>query len=278
VKANTLVTGLYFAAAAVLLAPALAKGTTNQLKMELKDRKRVQFSATAEASSTLHKTEQDGRDAFSRIILAPGYLLTEDYRVSASGQIIQHFNEEQKTEYSNTRVNLTRSPLQLTQDTALILVAGGRLPTNSEDRDNNTYRGAVLVDPRVITDWNIKGFNFSTTYELLLTKNFHKYDRNNLSQANTEYSALHYFGLDIPLVSKLVLTLDGDYTYARSYQDTAKTVYSVGQSITYQMPKWSVTVGHTNSANMLEANGRDTHVSAFDKHTSAVYGNVRVIY
>lgn len=277
-KTNTIVKSLYVAAVAVLLSPGLAKGTTNELKMELKSVQRLRLTTTMQASSTLQKTEQDGRDAFGRIILSPSYLISKDYRVSASGQMIQYNNEERKTEFGNTRLNLTRSPLQLTNDSQLVLVAGGRLPTNSEDRDNNTYRGALLVDPMLLSEWNIGGVRFSTTYQLTLTKNFHKYDRNNESKANTEYSAIHYFGIDTEIFKNVVLTVDGDYTYARSYQDTVKTLYSLGQALTYQQPKWSVSVGHTNSANMLAANGRDTNVSVFDKHTSAVYGMLRVIY
>jgi hypothetical protein len=261
-----------------VLAPAVAGATTNQLKMELKDRKRVQVSASIEAFSTLQKTEQDGREAFSRLILVPGYLISDDYRLSASGQLLQQFNQEQKTQYGNTRINLTRAPIQITPDTALVMVAGGRLPTNSDDRANNTYRGAVLIDPRGISEFNIRGFRMAATYGALAEKNFHKYDRNNVGAANMEYSVRPYLSLDFPLTGKLVLSLGGDYTYARSYQDTVATQYSLDQSLTYQMPKWSVTVGHSNAANMLAANGRDSNIAIFDGHTSAVYGGVRVIY
>ncbi len=266
------------AAAAVLLLPALAKGTTNELKMELKSVKRLRVTTTMEAASTLQKTEQDGRDAYGRIILAPSYLIGKDYRVGASGSIKQNLNEEEKTQYANTRLNVSRKPLQLTQDTSVVLVAGGRLPTNPDDHRDNTFNGSVLVDPSLITEWNILGQRFTTSYQLTLSKNFHTYDRNNKSEANMSYTAISYFGIETYILDNVVLTLDGDYTYGRSYQDTPKTAYSLGQSITYEQPKWSVTIGHTNAASALQANGRDYNISAFDKHTSAIFTALRVVY
>ena len=275
---NRLLKTIRLAAAAALLLPGLAKGTTNELKMELKSVKRLRVTTTMEASSTLQKTEQDGRDAYGRIVLAPSYLIGKDYRAGASGSIKQNLNEEEKTVYGNTRVNISRKPLQLTQDTSIVLVAGGRLPTNPDDHRDNTFNGSVLVDPSLITEWNILGKRFTTTYELTLSKNFHTYDRNNKSEANMSYTAISYFGIETYILDNVVLTLDGDYTYGRSYQDTPKTAYSIGQSVTYEQPKWSLTVGHTNSANALQANGRDHNISTFDKHTSAIYSLLRIVY
>src|SRR5262245_16464414 len=111
---------LYLAAIAALLASAPAKGATNELKMALKNRQRLQISTTFETSSTLQKTEQDGRDAYGRIILAPSYALTKDYRVGAAGQLTQNYNQERKTIYGNTKVTVRRRKIDLTDDTDLI--------------------------------------------------------------------------------------------------------------------------------------------------------------
>ena len=275
---NTLGKAIRMATAAVLLLPALANGTTNELKMELKSAKRLRVATTMQVSSTLQKTEQDGREAFGRILLAPSYLLSDDYRIGATGSLIQNFNEEQKTTYGNTRVSLSRKPLQLTQDSSLILIAGGRLPTNPDDRRDNTFNGSVLIDPNLITEWNIFGQRFTTTLELILSKNFHTYDRNNSSAANMSYTAINYFGVETHISDRVLLTVDGDYTYGRSYQDTPMTTFSLGQSLTYEQTDWSLTLGHTNSAQALKANGSDYNISAFDKHTSAVFSSLRFVY
>lgn len=277
-KALRLSNRLKIAAAAVLLVPALAKGTTNELKMELKAVKRLRISTTLLASSTLQKSEQDGRDSFGRILLAPSYSLSEDYRIGASGSLTQRNDQEQKSQIGNTKVTLTRQPIALTNDTQLILIAGGRLPTNPEMRRDDTYNGAVLIDPILMSDWRILGRNFTTTYQLTAAKNFHKYDRNNVGSANISYSFVHYVSVDTEIFRNVIFTLEGDYTYARSYQNTPRSLYSLGQVLTYQRPKWSAAIGHTNSADMFKYDGRESNVALFDKHTSAIYGLVNFVY
>ncbi len=275
---NRLSKTIRLAAAAVLLLPGLAKGTTNELKMELQSVQRLRIATTFQAASTMHKTEQDGRDSFGRIILAPSYLISNDYRIGATGSLIQNLNEEQKTVFGNTKLSVSRKALQLTQDTSLVLSGGGRLPTNPDDHRDNTFNGSLLIEPYLITEWNILGQGITTTYQLIAAKNFHTYDRNNVSAPNMSYTVVQYFSIDTYIMKNLALTLDGDYTYSRSYQDTPKTLYSIGQALTYEQPKWSVSVGHTNAADVFRANGRDRNVSVFDQNTSSIYGQVRVVY
>jgi len=246
--------------------------------MELKSVKRFRLTTTLQAASSLHRTEQDGRDAYGRIILAPSYLLTDQIRGTVTGSLIQNNNEEEKTVFGNTKLTLSRKPLQLGTDTSLVLIGGGRLPTNPDDRRDNTYQGALLIEPYVMHEMKIFGQPVTGTYQLQATKNFHKYDRNNVSAANMSYSFLNYVSLDTYIMKNVVLTLEGDYTYARSYQDTPKTLFSLGQVLTYEQPQWSVSVGHTNSANAFKPNGRDSNVTAFDQNTSSVYGTLRLVY
>lgn len=255
-----------------------ALATTNELTADLKSIKRLRVTATLQAISTLHKTEQDGRETSTRITLAPSLALNDLYRVTAAAALIQDGGQERKTLMSNTKLSLVRTPLSLTSDTALLVSAGGRLPTNSEDREDNTFQGALVLEPTVLTEWNVFGHGFTTIYGLYSQKNFHKYNRGNLEQANLSYQLDHYFGLETYLVKHLVLTLDGDYIFGQTYQGTKSTKFALGQSLTYEQPKWSATLGHTNGGDVLLYGGTDRNVKIFDKNTSAVFAQLLVRY
>ncbi len=264
--------------AALVVVSQSALGTTNQLTTELTSPKKLRVTALLQAITTLHKTEQDGRSSSGRIVLAPSYQLSPDYRATLTGSLIQNLDQEQKTQFSNTKISVSRQPLQLTQDTAVILSAGGRLPTNEDDRRDNTFNGSLQFEPQAFTEWSARGFRFTTIYALSAVKNFHTYDRNNLARANMSYSVTPYVGFETYILKNVVLTLDGDMTLARTYQDSPRTLFSFGQSLTFEQKGWSATIGHTNAADAFTYNGTDSNVRLFDDNTSAVYGQLRVAY
>ncbi len=272
------VKGLKSATVASLLVSSVALATTAQLTADLKSPKKLRLTAVVQGFSTLHKTEQQGRVSFGRIMFAPSYPLNDDYRGTLTGALIQNFDQESKTGLSNFKLTVSRKPIALTQDTSLIAIGGLRLPTNEDDRRDNTFNGALVLEPQVLSQFNVRGFKFMAISGLTAVKNFHTYSRNNLGSANISYSVAPSLGFETYLMKNVALGVDGSYTFARTYQDTPRTSFALGQALTYEQPLWSVTIGHYNEADALKYNGTESNINVFDGNTSAVYGQVRVVY
>lgn len=252
---------------------------TNELTAELKRPKRMGMTLIAQTAGNLYDISSRSHEAEGRLVIAPNYKLNDSYRLSLSNTLIQNFEQGRETRLGNSKLSLSHVPLYLTEDTILIAVGGLRLPTNVEDRKQNTYNGSLVLEPTLLTNWTVLGSPFVTVMGLYLTKNTHTYDRNAKGGANTDYSASPYFGIEKEFLPKFSILIDGDYTYARTYQNSMRTQFSIGQSITYQHNKdLSVTVGHTNAGDALKANGTDYDISVFDANHSVVYANVRAVF
>jgi hypothetical protein len=253
--------------------------STNELTAELKRPKRLQVTLLAQTASNLYGTESRDHEAEGRLVIAPSYKLGANYRLSLSNTLIQNFEQERETRLGNSKLTLSHVPLYLTDDTILIAAGGLRLPTNVEDRHRNTYNGSLVLEPNLITNWTVYGSPFVTVLGAYLTKNTHTYDRNAGGGANTSYSTTGYFGIEKEFLPKFSILLDGDYTYARTYQNSMRTQFSIGQSITYQHDKdLSVTIGHSNAGDALKANGTDYNIAVFDGNFSVVYANIRAVF
>lgn len=270
--------GKILLALGVLLKSSIAVGTVNELKAELQRPKRLQIVMQAQAMSNLYEADSGERSSNSRISLAPSYKL-KNMRLGASTSVIQQTEPVAKGTVSNTRLTVTHVPIALSEDTVFIPVAGGVAPTNEEDRRFNSYNGGALLEGTTITSFAVFGENFAGIAGIALAKNFHTWDRTNTGAANIDYKADFYFGIEKALGRKLTFLLDGDYIYARTYVDTLRTQFAIGQSLTWQENKiWSFTIGHSNDGDALKANGTDYNISVYDGRTSVVYANIRAVY
>jgi hypothetical protein len=263
----------------VLLTSSIAMGTTNELTAELQRPKRLQIVMQAQAVGNLYKADTGDRETSTRISLAPSYKLGESYRLGASVSAIQQTEPVPKGEISNTRLTLTHMPVALGDDTILIPVAGLVAPTNEDDRRLNSFNGGLLLEGTAITNFELFGKNFAGVYGLALAKNFHTWDRTAMGAANVDYKADLYLGLEKSLTRKLTFLIDGDYVYANTYQNSPRTQFAIGQSLTWEENKYlSFTVGHSNGGDALKANGTDYDIRVFDGNTSVVYANIRAVY
>lgn len=271
--------GKILLALGVLLISSIAVGTTNELTAELQRPKRLQIVVQAQAMSNLYQADSGERSANSRIAFAPSHKVGKSLRIGTSTSAIQQTEPVAKGSISNTRLTVTHVPVALSEDTVFIPVAGGVAPTNEDDRKFNSYNGGALLEGTLITNFTILGSPFAGVTGLALAKNFHTWDRTNTGAANINYKADLYFGVEKALTRKLTFLLDGDYIYARTYVDTLRTQFAIGQSLTWEENKtWSFTIGHSNGGDALKANGTDYNISVFDGNTSVVYANIRAVY
>lgn len=262
-----------------LTAASAAYASTNELKTELQTRKKFDLSAIIQGESNLYAAGSRDYQAGGRFQIAPAYRINSNLKASATLTILQDMSSpERKTAFANTKLAVSHTPIRLTDDTSLILVGGGRLPTNSDDRREKTYNGGLLTESLLLTQWAPRGFTFTTITGLYLVKNFHTYDRDSRGEVNMDNQAMAYFGVEKYLTPRISLTLDGDYTLATAYNGSRRTLFDIGQSLTYEGDGYSITIGHTNGGDALQANGTDYNVRVFDQNTSVVYANMRFVY
>jgi hypothetical protein len=262
----------------ILILVQQAGAATNELTTQLQKPKRYTITTIAQTESNLYETSAREHEAQGRLTVAPSYKY-KNYRATLSVPLLQKFDHGNEGIMGNAKATVTHLPIELTQDTSLIQAAGGRLPTNVKDRHDSSFDGALLTETSILTNWNIKDVPFTTVYGLYLTKNFHDFTRSRFGKSNLSYSVVNYFGVEKYVTRKLSFLIDGDYTYARTYDNSMRTLFSIGQSATYEFSNdFSVTVGHSNGGDALQANGTDYDIQVFDANRSVVYANVRAVY
>jgi len=228
--------------------------------------------------STLHNVDSQQRQSDGRMTLGASYPVWEKWRTSASIVGIQDFAQSKKASFGNARVAVSRSAYRLTEDTVFIPAIGLRLPTNVDDRKSKTYNGSGGIRPLLLTNWSIAGSPLATILSVEAIKNHHTYNRAASGDANLDHQITTYLGVEKPLGGGFSFLLDGDYTYAQTYEKSMRTLFSMGQSVTYEHKQISITIGHSNDGDALMANGRDYNVQVFDQNTSVVYVNTRFVY
>ena len=252
---------------------------TNELTTQLQKPKRFQITTVAQTESNLYETDSREYEARGRLTIAPSYKFNPNYRATVSASLLQDFEGGREGLLSNAKATVTRVPIKISQDSFIIPAAGARLPTNVKDRKDNSFVGAAIAEATLLTNWTFKDSPFTTLYAVYLTKNFHEYERGREGNDNTDYSIINYFGVEKYLTSKLSILIDGDYSFARTYRGNPKSLFSIGQSLSYEFTRdFSVTVGHSNGGNMFQANGTDYDVQVFDENRSIVYANIRAVY
>lgn len=233
----------------------------------------------AQAITNLYATNSQDKDAQAELTLAPSYRITDSLKLGASATVRQQLQFPNDSELTNTRISLTHLPIQLTQDSILIAAGSAIAPTNEKDRKKNSFSGALTFEPLVLTNFTVLGQSFVALTGLNLRKNVHAWDRNAAGQANINYSAGYYLGFEKEILPKLSLTIDGEYKYARTYQNSMRTNFVLGQELSYQYEKdLMFALGHSNDGDALKANGTDYDVQVFDGNTSVIYANVRATY
>lgn len=263
----------------LLLVSAAAGAATNELTAQLKSPQRLRVSVKAEAISNLYETSSRDANAQAELTLNPSYKVSESLKIGLRSTVRQELHFPNDSELTNTKLSLTRVPLTLTHDSSLILGGGVFIPTNEKDRKKNSFNTALTFEPLMLTNFTLMGSNFVALSGLNLRKNIHTYDRNASGSANISYSAGLYGGIEKEILPNLTLTVDGEYKYARTYQNSMRTNFALSQELTYQVDKdLSFSIGHSNDGDALKASGTDYDIQVFDGNTSVVYANVRSSY
>lgn len=227
-------------------------------------------SASILASSTLQKSEEEGRDANLLFQLAPAYQLNENYGVLVGLSLNQSLNRDQKTTYGNTAFHLSHSPINLTESDALSMRVGGRLPTNPDDHRFNTFNGALLGAVQIVDRVDLT-LPLSIATGLTVIKNFHTYDYNNLGQANVSHAVQPSIAAEVSFTDAIKAAITTDFTWAHTYQNVERAQFSIAETLEYEQPSWRFSIGHSNAGDIHKYDGRDYTIRAFDENTSIVF-------
>jgi hypothetical protein len=146
-------------------------------------------------------------------------------------------------------------------------------------RKRNSYRGNLGLQATGVISKRIFEQNFSIIPIARFTRNFHRYTRNADDSANVRQSALGALYIETPVAKKLTLSLGGSYNYGWTYQTSTRETFGFSEELSYDLDKAvTVSLGHSNDANVFAADGKANNVRLFDENTSTLYVNVRGIY
>lgn len=232
-------------------------------------------SASIQASSTLQKSEEEGRDANLLFQVAPAYQINENYRVLVGLSTNQSLSRDQRTTFGNTAIHLSRSPINLTESDSLIMRMGGRLPTNPDDHRLNTFNGALQGTIQIVDRVDL-ALPLSIATGLTVLKNFHTYDYNNLGQANVSHTVQPSIAFETSITSSIKVAVTTDLTWANTYQNVARAQFSIAETLEYEQPSWRISIGHSNAGDIHKYDGRDYTIRAFDENTSIVFTSLGV--
>ncbi len=256
-----------------------AWSNTNELRTQLESQKKLQLTMGLQAYSSLHEFESVDHVAETQLTISPSYKLSESLQIRSSTALAQRLTGSQKSSLSNTKVTLRHKLVPLAFGQSLIPSLGIRLPTQVEDRNQNTYNGSLFIDPTLISPWEIGTFHFTSYFTLSASKNFHTYDRGASGAANVSHSLSQALGIEKSLSSRVSFILDGEYFTGWTYQNSFRSRFSLGQSLSYRSQKnLTFSIGHSNSADALKSNGQDFNISLLDENTSVIYSSLQVVY
>lgn len=193
-------------------------------------------------------------------------LLRADLFVSAS----QSLHGERRLLLQNTMLGLMHTPVPVLGDVlSYRLKVTVILPTNENDRELASLRGAVVLGNRFFI--NIKALPaLSSFYQLNLSKSFHGYETTASGESNNQFSVGHTLLTNFD-IGKFYVQVVPRVSSRWTYEGTPSSSFELAEEVGVNLGRFSLGVGHTNSDNLVKANGRDSNFSVFDRDTSTYY-------
>ena len=144
------------------------------------------------------------------------------------------------------------------------------LPTNHISYRDETYRGSLSVGARSFTTLFNKTFPVDVFYSLTAGRNLHKFRRNNVRGANTEYYISHSLSLS-KNISNFSLGLSGSLNPIWTYTNVYEPTFSLSQYVSYTTKQGMiVTLSHATSDRALDYRGDFSNVKLLDDYNSTI--------
>lgn len=220
-------------------------------------------------------SRRDGFDYMARLNLK----INDEFSVRAQGGYSQDLKYPESNDFSDTSINLQRSPFEMGKTFLLGYRAGLGIPTSKDSHTRQNLLASVsgglniIVNPdRLMTGLEIAG-------SLGVGRNFHQFETALDGRVNTQQSATQSLSLSYGFESGVSVSADFMQRTTWSYQNVMRHSFEMSQDLSYQVnPTWAVSAGHSNSGSTLRPNGSDSNVQVFDDNNSVVYASTTVIF
>ncbi len=225
-------------------------------------------------AGTVSDESQSEGSRTATLSLTPTYKFNKDYRITASASVTQEY-EIERVFYSNTRLTLYLPTWTLLNDSITVYPSvAGSLPTNNIAYRDESFRGALSGGASFTGTLLSKTFPVSVYYNLSGGRNLHKFRRNNLRTANTEYFISHSLGLTKG-IKKASITLAGTLNPAWDYNGDYEPTYSLSQTLSYAADNGVLyNLSHATGGRALDYRGDFSNVDLLDDYRSRISFNL----
>jgi hypothetical protein len=202
--------------------------------------------------------------------VTPRYRLSDKLTIIASSGITQRFTQEDRSDFANTTIALSRSPFRvgpgdMRVTTSLVL------PSNQITREKESLQTAGRLGINYFIRTNT---NFIWEMGAFATLNNHRYTISAYNQPNIQWRLAPYANIGWVFKDHWQAMLYTAYEKAYTYRNTPREFFTLDESLTYiGGRKWSATIGHTNAGSAVSKDGQSSNVAFFDTRTSVVYIN-----
>lgn len=220
-----------------------------------------------EHSSNMYEKGDVGQQASTSLTIAPALKLSTDFTLAGELIVEKLSTGTGDTSVSNTTIALAMAGATLNSKTKLSHSVSAILPTNEEVREKDRLQGAGALGTKII----FESPSLNAVGSVSLRKNVHEFEINAENAANVEYSFNQRLDLEFPLSEKFALTATGIYRSGWTYEGSQRNSFVFDAGLDFAASTaLTLSVGTTNDASTLQANGRDSNIALFDENTSVV--------
>ncbi len=234
----------------------------------------VDFSGTTD----LEATESSESTRSTDLGLKANYQINKDNALSLSQAISYTNNGAYKVTAANTSIGAKFKTFKINEETSLTPSSKILLPTNEENREFDSFRGAAALALSLSYKTHLGApVTFALSEEIL--KNVHEYESNAGNKANLSFRSRTAGALAFEFGQSVGLSLASTYDAGRTYQNALRTAFSVSQELSYKFTeKASTYISHSNGGDARGANGTDSQIKVADDRTSTISIGFRTIF
>ena len=178
-----------------------------------KNAKKFVAQIALQGQTDLKNTSSEQKDYGVDSEIALGYKFTENYSGFIIGGVSQPSTERQDVEMANTKLQVRYKNLPITNTMNWSPRAYVTLATNETAREEQFYRGAIGIEPKIIGTLGL----FDYELALNLGKNFHEFNRAHDGTQNVEYVARTTGTLGYNITERFSTSVTGRLAYGRTY-------------------------------------------------------------
>jgi hypothetical protein len=261
----------------LLLAAPLLLVSAAQAQETGEAKKRFGLLSQIEASSNLKTVEVADHSSSLAFYFYPAYDLSDSFRARAAIESSQDLTGERKFTLITSDLGLMHTGVRLNPYLKLLGVVWFSVPV-ATSISNTSLITTVRLAPRLAFDFTRK-IPLSGFYEASFARLFHRYFTTAEGKSNNRYSIAQRVVLSVQLPAKFSIDTDLRLRSGWSYQGSLSNTFVWGESIGYEAtPALGFSVGVSNEAGILKANGYESNIALINQATTQISGSVSYTY